>query len=306
MPMSTGQFSNLLIPGWVKKTWRANMNDYDPLYTDIVTVIKSNQAFEQYQETIEFGLVGVKNPGQPTTLQTAYQGWFNQIVNVSWGLGFSVTRELKDDEKYGFINKLPKGLSRSMNQTLEILAANMLNNAFDSTGFPIYDGVSLLNTAHPTALGGTFSNTFATVQYDLSETALSLAESQILQYKDPQGLTIRLMPERLHVPPALKQRAHKLLFSTLEPESGNNAVNYITQSKMFSKGLSVNPYLTSASAWFVTTDQEGLILQEHTEPEISSDHDFLSKADIVTVYSRFNVGVTDPRSVFGSQGVALT
>ena len=305
MPMSTGQFSNLLIPGWLKKTWKANMNDYDPLYNNIVTVIKSNQAFEQYQETIEFGLVGIKNPGAPTALQTASQGWFNQIVNVSWGLGFSVTKELKDDEKYGFINKLPKGLSRSMNQTMEILCANLLNNAFDTTSYPIYDAVSLLNVAHPTALGGTFSNTFTTM-YDLSETSLSAAESQILQYKDPRGLTIRLMPQMLHVPPALKQRANKLLFSTLEPESGNNAVNYITQSKMFAKGLSVNPYLTSAQAWFITTDQEGLILQEREAPNISSDHDFLSEADLVKVFARFNVGVTDPRSVFGSSGVPTT
>ena len=300
-PITTGALSNLLLD-WLYGTWQAGMKDWDPFYSQFMTIEKSKHAFEQHQETITFGLAAKKAEGSPVIYQGTQQGYLQVIQNITYALGFIVTREMQEDDRYAFINKLPAGLARSMKQTIEIICANIaLNNAFNSS-YTIYDGKTLLATDHPLATGGTFSNTFATAQ-DLSENALAAAVSQITRYKDARGLVAKVLPEMLIVPPELEQRARKLVFSTLEPESGNNAVNYVALKGMFPKGIQVNPYTIYSDAWYIKTDQEGLIFQDRRSPEITRDNEFDSENLKVKTTARFGVGITDPRAIFGSAGV---
>ena len=78
-----------------------------------------------------------------------------------------------------------------MANTKQVKAADVLNTAFAAGGAagtnPGGDGVSLINTAHPLAVGGTFTNRLAT-DADLNETSLEQALIDIAAYVDERGL----------------------------------------------------------------------------------------------------------------------
>ena len=68
------------------------------------------------------------------------------------------TEEAIEDNLYDRLGaRYTKALARSMAHTKQVKAAAVLNNAFSSS-FTGGDGVSLVNTSHPLAGGGTFSN----------------------------------------------------------------------------------------------------------------------------------------------------
>ena len=67
-----------------------------------------------------------------------------------------------------------------MQNTKEVKGADVLNNAFN-TNFTGGDGVTLINTAHPLAGGGTAANR-ATTMADLNETSL---EDALIDIKLP-------------------------------------------------------------------------------------------------------------------------
>jgi hypothetical protein len=84
-------------------------------------------------------------------------------------------------------SRYTKALARSMASTKNIKGAAVLNNAFNAS-YAGGDGVSLINTAHPT-LSGTFSNRL-TVNADLNETSLEQCLIDIAAFTDERGLKV--------------------------------------------------------------------------------------------------------------------
>ena len=137
----------------------------------------------------------------------------------------------------------------------------------------------------------------------LSELGLSTALAQIRRYTDAKGLPAMITPKMLIVPPELEKIANKLLLSTLEPESGNNAVNFVNSSGMFPDGVQVNPNLIDTEAWFIKTHEDGLMFFDRMSPTFTEDNEFDSENKKFKSIMRFGIGVTDPRSIFGSPNV---
>jgi hypothetical protein len=62
--------------------------------------------------------------------------------------------------------------------------------------------------------------------------------------------------------------------------------------------------LTDSDAWFLLTDksQAGLVFYDRNNLETDSDRDFKTKDFMYSVYTRFSVGWTDWRGIFGTPG----
>ena len=76
-------------------------------------------------------------------------------------LAFAITEEAIEDNLYDRLaSRYTKALARSMANTKQVTAANVLNNGF-STSFLGGDGSPLFSTTHAT-ISGTFRNTLAT------------------------------------------------------------------------------------------------------------------------------------------------
>lgn len=300
--MTTGNFAKLLWPG-IKKIYGDKYNQHKQQFSDIFNKESSDKAYEEYQGLSGFGLAQRKPEGQPIAMDSMRQGFTTRATNVTFALGFIITREMYDDDQYSKISaQRSRALAFSMRQTKEIVAANIINRAFTS-GYTFGDGSVLCTTSHANAAGGTFSNTLA-VASDLNPAALEQMAIDISNMTDDRGLKIAVMPKALLVPPSLMFEAERILKSSLEFDTANNAVNALKTKNIFPEGIKVNNYLTDADAFFILTDQEGLVYQERRadefEPQASNDWD--TENGRYKASARYAFTAYDPRSIFGSPG----
>jgi hypothetical protein len=298
--ISTGNHPKSLWPG-IKSHWGRSYDDYGMECKDLFDFESSDKAYEEMVEVTGFGLAPVKTEGGSTSYDTDSQGSVTRSTHVAYSLGYIVTREEQDDNLYEVVSKRRASANAfSMYTTKETVAANMYNRAFNSS-YVFGDGVELLSTAHPT-LAGNQSNEL-TVAADLSEVSLEDMVIQISQAKNSRGLNIRLQPRALIVPPALMFKAHRILKSELQNDTGNNAVNVLKATGAIPDGVKVNHFLTDSDAWFVRTNApEGLKCFERVAIEFTKDNDFDTENAKAKSYERYSFSVGDWRSLYGSPG----
>ncbi len=297
MTIASGNFAELLWPG-IAEIFGVDYNDYAPLYSKIYEMKKSTKRFEKEQGVTGLGLASVKDEGAAIPYEDMFQGFQKEYVNVTYALGSIVTREMYEDEMYNYINKIPKMLAKSMRQTEETIAFNVLNRA-ENASFTGADGVVLASASHPLVGGGTFSNLLSPAA-DLSQTSLETATQNIMLFVDDQNLKMRAMPKCLVVHPSFNHKARKLLETDFVVGSADNDKN--TLMGLFSD-LVVSPYLTDTDAWTIITDVDnGLTWYTRRAEEIGRDNEFDTENLKVKVTKRFTCSWTDPRGVYYSAG----
>lgn len=299
--INTGSLPKLLWPG-INKIWGQAYADHQEEYTDLVDVSGSDKSYEEDVQVTGFGLAPVKAEGQPINYDSQVQGYLTRYVHIAYGNGYVVTKEEIEDNLYMEVAaKRTPSLARGFRQTKENVVANLYNRAFNAS-YTLGDGVSLLNTAHPQTSGGTFANK-QTVDADLSEVALEDMIILMMQATDDRGLLINLLPRSLIVPPALWFNANRILKSTLQNNTANNAVNVLKMTNALPEGIKLNHYLTSSTNWFVRSNipkDTGLRLITRVPISFEQDNDFDTYNMKYAARERYSAGASDPRALYGS------
>jgi phage major head subunit gpT-like protein len=295
--VNTGSIAKAIWPG-VNKFYGLGYNQHALEYSQIFDVENSTKLYEEDVILSGTGLAPKKPEGESISYDSIKQGWVTRYTNVVYGLGFQVTREMIEDDQYDLAFKKAKYLGRSIRITQETVSANVLNRAFNSS-YTGGDGLEMCSAAHLNVAGGTFANELTTAA-DLSEASLEQACIDIAGFTDDRGLQIAANAKKLIIPRQLKFEAHRILKSTLQNDSANNAVNAL---KNMGLDIVMNHYLTDADAWFLKTDvQDGMKYFNRRSPEFKDDSDFDTENAKFKGTVRFSVGWSDPRGVFGSPG----
>ena len=249
-----------------------------------------------------FGAAPQLPDGTPVTYQQGGVLFLKRYVYKVYGLAFALTKVLVEDGDHIRLGQVyARHLAQSLVETKELLSANVLNTAFNSS-YPGGDGVSLINTAHP-IVNGTFSNQLATAAV-LSQTSLEQMLIQVRQAVDNNGKKIRLVPKQLVVAPGNVFQSEVLLKSVLRAGNANNDVNPIKSIGLLDGGATVLSRLTSANAWWVQTDApEGLKLLMRRRLEKTMEGDFETDSMRYKATERYDVGFTDPRCAYGTPGI---
>ena len=249
-----------------------------------------------------FGAAPQLPDGTPVSYQQGGVLFLQRYVYAVYGLAFALTKVLVEDGDHIRIGQVyARHLAQSLIETKETLAANILNRAFNSS-YVGGDGVSLINTAHPIAIGS-FSNQLAT-SANLSQTSLEQMLIQIRQAVDNNGKRIRLVPRQLVVAPGNIFQAEVLLKSVLRTGTANNDINPIKSIGLLDEGAAVLSRLTNANAWWVQTDApEGMKLLMRREMEKTMEGDFETDSMRYKATERYAISWTDPRAMFGTAGV---
>ena len=298
--ITTGNHPKALWPG--VKAWYGRMYDqHDVEYTDIFDMSDSRKKYEEVVELTGFGLAPVKPEGSSVQYDSETQGDLTRLTHVAYALGYIVTREEMDDSLYEEVSqRRAQALAFSMRQTKENVAANIMNRAFDAS-FPIATGKAMIATDHPTKAGAQ-SNRLA-VAADLSESSLEDMLIQIAGAENSRGLKIKIMGNKLLVPRHLMFEAQRILKSTLQNDTADNAVNALKAMNMLPGGTAVNHYFTDPDAWFVKTNvPEGLVGYQRVMNEFTQDNDFDTENAKAKSYERYVFGINDFRGVYGSPG----
>lgn len=300
--ITTGNHPKALWPG-IQAWWGHNYNQHEKEWKHLFEETKSTQSYEEDVQTTGFGLVPQKPQGDAVSYDTHQQGFVSRYTNVTYGMGYIVTMEELDDNLYSAVSmSRARSLAFSTNQTIETVAANVYNRAFNGS-YTGGDGVSLINAAHPNTTGGTWSNQLTTAA-DLSEAALEDMLIQIMLAENDRGLKIALRPDCLIVHPNDWFEANRILKSSLQNDSANNAINALHSTNALPGGIKINHYLTDTDAWFVRTGcPEGLKCQWRKKPTFDQDNDFDTANAKAKVVFRFVPYWTDARDLFASPGV---
>jgi hypothetical protein len=295
--ITTGNHPKNLWPG-VHAWFGAVYDEHPAEYPMLFDVKDSSQNFEEDVEHSSFGLAPIKPEGQATSYDQHQQGFVKRYIHVPYSLGYVVTREELADGKYEKVSMArSQSLAFSMAQTRENVGANIFNRAATS-GYTGGDGSVLLVSSHPT-LGAVQSNILST-SAALSETSLETLCIQIMDALNSRGLKISLRPTKLLVATANAFEAERILKSTLQNDTANNAINAL-RSKGAVPGYDVNHYFTDSDAWFVKTNApNGMCWFDRESVEFKRDTDFDTDNAKAKAYMRFSAGWTDWRGVYGS------
>jgi len=301
MSITTSSFAKALWPG-VNSWYGRAYDEIQPKWDKMFDKYTSRKNYEEDVGISGFGLAPIKTEGQSIAYDSERQAFIKRYTHVAYGLGFIVTREMFEDDLYDVVGqRKAKALAFSMRQTKEVVAANVYNRAFTST-YVGGDGKELLATDHPNLSGGTYANELTTAA-DISEASLEQACIDISRMTNDRGLRIALTPQGLILPPELEFEATRILKSTGQNDTANNATNALRALGKFPKGVIVSPYLTDPDAWFIRTDcPDGMKYFERRADEFDMDNDFDTENAKFKATARYSFGWTDPRALFGSPG----
>lgn len=295
MPVSLAQIRDLLLPG----LW-AVTGEYPQLprvWNKVFQTRKSNMALERSVSMRYLPVAQLKQEGAPTTFdnQSGERYVYNQEHNEI-SLGFAITRKAIDDNLYKTeFGPSAMGLRNAFLRAEEIYAADVLNTAETYNTSVGGDGKALAATDHPVD-GGTVSNK-ASPAVSLNETSLLNAQVAInANWRDNANQRMNAKPRRLVIPPTLEPVAVRLLKTELRPGTANNDVNAILSVQGgVPDGYLVWNYLTSNYAWYLLTDQPGLVHMDRIPYESDMSVEFTSDNLLVKAYQRYSFNYNDWR-----------
>lgn len=299
--INTGSHPRALWPGVA--AWFGDVYaEHEPEYPNLFEVMTSDKNYEIDVQDVTFGLATVKPEGQSINYDSSVQGYESRYVHVVYASGYIVTEEELEDNLYESLSrKRAQSLAISMHQTKENVGAQIYNRAF-SGSFVGGDGVSLINTAHPNTSGGTFSNQL-TVSSTLSEAAIENLGIQIMQATNDRGLLVALKSTHLLVSPSNFFQAQRIVKSVFQTGTANNDVNVVAAIGMFPKGVHVNHYFSSSTAWFIRTNcTDGMKFYQRRALNFTQDNEFSTTNALAKATERYVPGWSDPRGLFGTPG----
>jgi len=280
MAINRAQLAKELEPG-LNALFGMEYSRYENEHAEIFDNETSDRAFEEEVMLVGFGEAAVKQEGSAVQFDTAQESFTARYTHETVALAFSLTEEAVEDNLYDTLSaRYTKSLARSMAYTKQVKAANILNNAFATAGG---DGVSLVNTAHPTALGGTFSNRSSFI--------------------DERGLKVAMQGRKLIIPVNIQFVADRILNSTQRVGTADNDINALRNMGMLPDGYTINHYLSDTDAYFIKTDAPNGF-KHFTRAALATgmEGDFDTGNMRYKARERYSFGFSDPRCVYGSQG----
>ena len=253
----------------------------------------------QYTTTVDvnsgFGAVAEWGDGETVPIDTPAAMGSYTMTQARYGRGFKVGPMIRKFGRADVIQGWANALVDSAVSTLRTRHASLLNNAFSTSYDYRESGVALCSASHTTA-GGTRNNL-------LSATALSFSSYDSLRqvagsHTDYRGKLNPLNMDRLIVPDELAVTGAQIVGSPQQPFTTDNQIN-----PFMGKGLVVEPYLTSATAYFgqdsmmvnlLSLTSQAFALREYYEDA--------SESNVIYGSMIFAYGVEDWPGIVGCSG----
>jgi len=299
MAISRSQLVKELEPG-LNALFGLEYKRYENQHAEIYTTETSDRAFEEEVMLAGFASAPTKQEGAGVVFDQANETFTARYNHETIALAFAITEEAIEDNLYDRLAaRYTRALARSMANTKQVKAANVLNNA-QNTAFTGGDGKTLINSAHPLATGGTFSNVLATAA-DLNETSLEQSLIDIQAFVDERGLKIASQGVKMIIPKELQFTAERLMKSPQRTATADNDINAIASMGMVPQGYRVNNFLTDTDAFFLLTDvPNGLKMFVRSPIKTAMEGDFDTGNVRFKARERYSFGFSDPRCIFGN------
>jgi len=299
MAISRSQLVKELEPG-LNALFGLEYKRYENQHAEIFATETSDRAFEEEVMLAGFAGAPVKQEGAGVVFDQANETFTARYNHETVALAFAITEEAIEDNLYDRLAaRYTRALARSMANTKQVKAANVLNNA-QVTTVTGGDGESLIGNAHPLATGGTFSNVLSTAA-DLNETSLEQSLIDIQSFVDERGLKIAAQGVKMIIPKELQFTADRLMKSPQRTGTADNDINAIVSMGMVPQGYRVNNFLTDSDSFFLLTDvPNGMKMFVRSPIKTAMEGDFDTGNVRFKARERYSFGWSDPRAIFGN------
>ena len=299
MAITRSQLVKELEPG-LNALFGLEYNRYENQHAEIYVSETSDRAFEEEVMLSGFASAPTKQEGAGVVFDQANETFTARYTHETIALAFAITEEAIEDNLYDRLAaRYTRALARSMSNTKQVKAANILNNA-ENAAFPGGDGKPLIANNHPLATGGTFSNVLATAA-DLNETSLEQSLIDISGFVDERGLKIAAQGVKMIIPKELQFTAERLMKSPQRTATADNDINALVSMGMIPQGYRVNNFLTDTDAFFLLTDvPNGLKMFVRSPIKTAMEGDFDTGNMRFKARERYSFGFSDPRCIFGN------
>jgi len=299
MAISRSQLVKELEPG-LNALFGLEYKRYENQHAEIYTTETSDRAFEEEVMLSGFASAPTKQEGAGVVFDQAQETFTARYNHETIALAFSITEEAIEDNLYDRLAaRYTRALARSMANTKQVKAANVLNQAQVAT-VTGGDGVSLINASHPLATGGVLSNVLATAA-DLNETSLEQSLIDISSFVDERGLKIASQGMKMIIPKELQFTAERLMKSPQRVGTADNDINAIASMGMVPQGYRVNNFLSDPDAFFIMTDvPNGMKMFVRSPIKTAMEGDFDTGNVRFKARERYSFGFSDPRCIFGN------
>lgn len=300
MPIMRGEYAELIGKALAALTWQ-RLRERPEQYRRYVDVQNTNEPYIDTFEMAGFGPLAKKTEMGDFILDEPIKLGGVRFIPEAFGLGFAISREMKDDSRFNLMSMLARDLGRSARITAELYGHDVLNNGFTNAKYAGRDGLALFSTAHPlVGTGGTQSNT-QTVATDLSEAALEAAIGLFDEMVDDRGVPVEMSARWLVISAQNRMLAKRLLNSAGFPGTDLNDVNPLADEGL---GVAVTHWLTDKDAWFLFPDasESPIKFYWRTPPDTNTWDDNNTGATFHTIYQRHATGFDTYHGVFGSPG----
>ena len=141
--------SYLLWGDWIGQDYEGK----DVKYNKVFKVFQMDHAYHTDFQNYGAGLMQQVGENQPFQFDTMAQTWKYTYEALQYMTGFLISYRAMKDDKYLDLAKLRSKETRLvMDATREVLASNVINNAF-SASYTYGDGVAIISNAHRREIG---------------------------------------------------------------------------------------------------------------------------------------------------------
>jgi phage major head subunit gpT-like protein len=238
----------------LRQNFLAQSDTVDSIGDKIAKERKTDRAYEIYNYKVGTAQAGVVGEGAIYPDQELKEGFGVTLAPVKVGFAINVSREAIQDNLFEPIaGDVGKAARRSMDQTREQSAVNLLNNGFATGTTP--DGQYLFSASHVLKGGGTQANLTTASALDVDQ--YWAAVNLIRTTKGESTLFNQWSPDYIVVPQALERKAYEILRSDKVPFVMSNTANVAMQ--LYKTEVLTSPFLSSSTAWFLMAKPSTLL-----------------------------------------------
>lgn len=309
---STNAKAKTLLEGY-RAAWFYEHDIADTVCDKLFESRKSNRRSEVEFAMIGLGLAQSSGEGQETPFESITDNSSKETQWITYKLGYMVTREAIDDDRYNIHRTASKKLPRAFKYRKEANCAGTLGGVFSTTlGFdPVTTtGVAVASTSHNFASGKshlvsgatTWSNRLAT------DSALSwetLKTAQILMANTPsdEGFPLNLTGNTLVIPVDISDVAWEICNSSKRPDSDENTSNILSKGNPWNVDVVVWKWLPTTTEWHLIDKSElNAFWYNRNKPEFHDDTDWNKGILRFYGYSRGNSDINEPRGIVSTPG----
>jgi hypothetical protein len=303
--ITTKTLSNELFRKLIKGVFISTGEKLKDEYTGLFWETTTDELDVIYHQYAGIGLPEEIPQGQSFPTKEPIKGNNKTLTQTKYGYSIRFTEEFKRFNQWSVVEQLMKELRTHQSIFKNQKVFSVYNNAFSNSYDGWDTGKAMCATNHTLLNGDTFSNKPST-NLQLSVASLLAGLIHFDDIVNDQGLPYFQEPRNLIVPTALYPTARELLYSTGKPHEISNTLNIFQDYELQIRKVH---YLTSPTAWFITTDAEkfanfaGPSIVTAAEPDIvvqaAADN---SRDTIVSSRQFFAAGYGGFLFVYGSPG----